>query len=412
MSTLKRGRSQDDRYRMYGSVLVPRSFKPAQEWQPPQVVNLVFKPDSLSATSAFGSDEAAPADPDKSGAGAPSTQLRNRKLRTMQVFNPENVAALEQSVAHLAMRSDRRSPVETMLQGMKRGIVGERSLAQVPRRLTYACALLRREMPNFSNVIDWMETLLILQRAGNGAFRLPPLLLSGPPGVGKTFFAARLAELMQTSYEILHMESTTAVWVISGGNLGWSSGGPGIVFDALVHRPNANPIIVLDELDKASSDSRYPPVNGLYALLEPETAKTFHDESCRCVPLNASAINWIVTANDVSKIPAPLVNRLKVIEIPEPTFVQRVAIGQCVYRDLRAANEWGHRFTPELEHPAACALARVDGSIRSARGVLTVAFANALRRKSRGVEVQDLRRATDRTEQQVDLETVEPLGRA
>ena len=48
MSTLKRGRSPDDRYRMYGSVLVPRSFKPAQEWQPPQVVNLVFKPDSLS----------------------------------------------------------------------------------------------------------------------------------------------------------------------------------------------------------------------------------------------------------------------------------------------------------------------------------------------------------------------------
>lgn len=411
MATSRGGQYSDDRFRMYGSVLVPSSFKPAHDWEPPQVGNLAFNPSSLSATSSFGSEEATPGVCDESGE-APRKPRRNRNLRTLRVFDPGDVAALEQSVAHLAVRSERRAPVEMMLRGMKRGNVGERRLAQVPRRLAQACALLRREMPNFSNVIDWMETLLILQRAGNGAFRLPPLLLSGPPGVGKTFFAARLAELMQTSYEILHMETTTAVWVISGSHLGWACGGPGIVFDALVHRPNANPIIVLDELDKASSDTRYQPINGLYALLEPETAMAFHDEACRGVPLNASAINWIVTANDVNKIPAPLVSRLKVIEIPEPSFVQRVAIGQCVYRDLRAANEWGRRFAPELEHPAACALAKVDGSIRSARGVLTVAFANALGRRSRRVEVDDVRDAVHGPKREEDLSTIEPRGHA
>ena len=408
----KQRSDRNDRYRMYGFSLVPSSFRSPHEWEPSQLWRQFFdlEPDWLDAPLSVVVDAVMPVVPVEDAPAAPSKSRRRRQ--TFRVFNPDDVAALEQSVAHLAVKSDRRGAVDTMLRGMKLPTIGERSLAQVPRRLAQACALLRREMPNFSNVIDWMEALLILQRAGDGAFRLPALLLSGPPGVGKTFFAARLAELMQTSYEIVHMESTTAVWVISGSHLGWSSGGPGIVFDALVHRPHANPIIVLDELDKASTDARYPPVNGLYALLEPETAKTFQDEACRGVPLDASAINWIVTANDVSKIAAPLLSRLKVIEIPEPTFVQRVAIGQCVYRDLRAANEWGRRFAPQLEHPAACALARVDGSIRSARSVLTSAFASAFGRRSRQVEAEDVIEAVRGPQRQEDLATIEPRGRA
>lgn len=395
----------DGNYQFHGRILVPESLKPVHPRQirshePPRTTQA---PEAEEAESLLD-------DPILTEAAASNRPRPERRPRTKQIFDPAHVSQLEHSVAHLPLRNEQRLAIEGMLRDLKRRPDGQRELARVPHRLTQVCAHLQQEMPNFSPVIELVESLLTLQRAGDGAFGLPPLLLSGPPGVGKTYFAQRLAQLVQTSYELVHMESATAGWVLSGNDRRWANGSPGAVFDVLVHQKYANPIIVVDELDKVSTDSRYPPANGLYALLEPATAAHFKDEACREVPLDASAINWIVTANDATKIPAPLLSRLHVVDVPEPTFVERVAISRCVYRDMRAANSWGRRFAADLEHPAACALARVDGSVRSARSVLTRAFAQAFRRKSRRVEVQDIAGAICGLEKHMDLATIEPRG--
>src|SRR3546814_11622396 len=96
---------------------------------------------------------------------------------------------------------------------------------------------LRESMPNFATVMDAIEPVLQLQRGGDRALRLPPLLLLGPPGVGKSYFAERLAQTLRLHYVAISLETTTAVWVLSGSRQGWSGGGPGIVFDTLAIAP-------------------------------------------------------------------------------------------------------------------------------------------------------------------------------
>src|SRR3546814_7389198 len=86
------------------------------------------------------------------------------------------------------------------------------------------------------------------------------------------------SDLLRLHYVAVSMETTTAVWILSGSSQSWNSGGPGIVFNTLAGAPHANPLILLDEIDKAM-DSKYPPTNALYRLLEHHTAARFRDEA-------------------------------------------------------------------------------------------------------------------------------------
>src|SRR3546814_7061620 len=83
----------------------------------------------------------------------------------------------------------------------------------------------------------------------------------------------QLARVLRLHYVAVSMETTTAVWILSGSSQSWNSGGPGIVFNTLAGAPHANPLILLDEIDKAM-DSKYPPTNALYRLLEQDRKST------------------------------------------------------------------------------------------------------------------------------------------
>src|SRR3546814_10143524 len=98
------------------------------------------------------------------------------------------------------------------------------------------------------------------------------------------------SDLLRLHYVAVSMETTTAVWILSGSSQSWNSGGPGIVFNTLAGAPHANPLILLDEIDKAM-DSKYPPTNALYRLLEHHSAARFRDEAFPDIQLDASAIN-------------------------------------------------------------------------------------------------------------------------
>ena len=93
------------------------------------------------------------------------------------------------------------------------------------------------------------------------------------------------------------MSSLTAGWILSGASAQWKNAKPGKVFDALVNGDYANPVIVVDEIDKAGGDSQYDPLGSLYTLLEHDTACDFVDEFAE-VPIDASDVVWIATAND------------------------------------------------------------------------------------------------------------------
>jgi len=199
------------------------------------------------------------------------------------------------------------------------------------------------ELPNFTAVLEDIRRHLALCVDSNDSIELPPMLLLGEPGIGKTHFARKLAELLGTGFGFVPMSSLTAGWVLSGASSQWKNAKPGKVFDTFLNGEYANPVIVVDELDKASSDGQYDPLGALYELLEQETATRFIDEFVE-LPINASGAVWLATANDAARIPQPLLNRLSVYEIDPPDEAGSLRIARNIYSEVRNAHDWGRQF--------------------------------------------------------------------
>jgi ATP-dependent Lon protease len=210
-------------------------------------------------------------------------------------------------------------------------------------------------LPNFSEPLDDVRKQVALCLETEDRLELMPILLLGDPGIGKTHFAKQLARLLGTSYHYVAMSSLTAGWILSGASSQWKNAKPGKVFDALVHGSYANPVIAVDEIDKATGDSQYDPLGALYALLEHDTAQTFIDEFAE-IPINAGHVIWIATANDERSIPEPILNRMNVYEIPPPDHDGARRIAQSIYDEIRSAHGWGLRFPGELGAAALDAL--------------------------------------------------------
>ena len=243
------------------------------------------------------------------------------------------------------------------------------------------------ELPNFHAVLDDVRRQLALCEDSRDALEITPLLLLGPPGVGKTHFARELSQLLGTGMGYVSMSSMTAGWLLSGASSQWKGARPGKVFETLVDGPYANPVMVVDEIDKAGGEHAYDPLGALYSLLEHDTAGHFTDEFAE-VPVDASQVIWVATANDERAIPDPILNRMNVYEVQAPDRDAARQIAVRLYAAIRAAHDWGARFDPE---PGADVLDRMsEMAPREMRRAWMTAFGNAKLARRDHVAAQDL----------------------
>ncbi|GAB3769940.1 AAA family ATPase [Ramlibacter monticola] len=308
---------------------------------------------------------------------SPGLQLPIANLRN--VFRPHDV---ERKLAKLPARDHEslRATYERMLErGPERFQVKPSGIPEM--------AALYEQLPNFTDALDDVRRHVALSQDASDGIEITPMLLLGPPGIGKTHFARQLAELLGTGMNLVPMSSMTAGWLLSGASSQWKGAKPGKVFEALVDGQYANPVLVVDEIDKASADAQYDPLGALYGLLEHDTAHAFMDEFAE-VAIDASQVIWIMTANDERCIPEPILNRMNVFEIDAPTHEQARSIARNLYRAIREEHGWGQRFDEEPADDVLDCLAEL--APREMRRSLMTGFGNARLAHRDAIEPEDL----------------------
>ena len=280
-----------------------------------------------------------------------------------------NVAAVEKALQDLPQSANEalRALYEKMLR------VGGQRFAVKPSGMPEMDALFE-ELPNFGEVLEHIRRQLALCIDSKDDVELQPILLLGGPGIGKTHFARRVSQLLGTGYGFVPMSSLTAGWVLSGASSQWKNAKPGKVFETFLNGEYANPVMVVDEIDKASADGQYDPLGALYELLEIQTAMRFTDEFAE-IPIDASGAVWFATANEASRIPEPLLNRMNVYEIEPPDAAGSARIARSLYREIRESHDWGRHFPEQPSGSVVEKLALLTP--REMRRAVQAAFGNA-----------------------------------
>lgn len=223
-----------------------------------------------------------------------------------------------------------------------------------------ALAALEAALPHFREPIAYVRRTLALAEATGKPVRVPPMLLLGPPGVGKTHFTHRLAELLEAPHAAMAFDQPSSGSSLFGGDRYWGNSSTGLLFNLLCLGECANPVVLLDELDKSVAEhgrGATDPLAQLHGALEPQTSRCALDISID-VEFDASHVTYVATANSVRGVGAPLLSRMEVFCIEPPTMEESMEVARAIAAAVLERLDLKDRV--RFERRALCVLAHLS----------------------------------------------------
>lgn len=227
---------------------------------------------------------------------------------------------------------------------------------------------LRAEFPWAEQTADRIGKLLRVRSLfGSPDLALPPILLVGSPGCGKSRLARRLAELLDLPFHPISIGGSTDAKQLLGTSRGWGGACASPLLIPLLANKTASGLVLLDEIDKAgrNGDAQSNMMAALLGFLEPETAARHHDPFLQTT-CDFSRLLFIATANSL-KMPKALLSRFQILYVPEPRKQDMLAIARCALIDMAKDLGIPVDFLPE---PPAHLLEQSGGNARSLKALL------------------------------------------